>query len=167
MNIKNLTEINTNKLINYLPKGLEIEEIVFLPDFTPLENNIPTGTAVFIKNKDWRRFAISDIGCGISVYETSLFYKDFNKNLWNEIYSKLKRIKRNHLGSLGGGNHFLDLMKRDSDNKLFIVIVCVGFRRILLVSRSNAPHSHLGHSVEKCSSFFRPHSPRLEEHDSA
>jgi len=56
----------------------------------------------------------------------------------------------------------------DSFRSLFTLHYSLfGSRRILLASRSNAPHSHLGHSVEKCSSFFRPHSPRQEEHDSA
>ena len=122
MRLVNLTEFQDSELYRYLPKGLEIDKLVFMPDFTPLQNNIPTGTAVRIKNKDWRKYAISDIGCGISVYETQFYLKDFKKNLWDKLFLELKNIKRKKYGSLGSGNHFLDLMKRVSDDKLFIVI---------------------------------------------
>lgn len=120
--ILNLSEIPAYKIYKALPPNLNIKKIVIMPDFTPLTGNIPTGTSVLITNKDWRKYAISDIGCGISLYKTDIQKKDFSKSMWDELFYKMKQIKRGNYGTLGSGNHFLDLMVNEKNNKLFIAI---------------------------------------------
>ena len=46
------------RLRSWLPNDLQAEEVVFLPDVCPGKSPLPTGTAVFTKQPDWRRFAV-------------------------------------------------------------------------------------------------------------
>jgi hypothetical protein len=61
----NLSAEPTNKLYSWLPHDLEAEEIVLFPDACPGKIPLPTGTSVRTRQTGWRKFAVSDIGCGM------------------------------------------------------------------------------------------------------
>lgn len=82
---------------------------------------LPTGTAVFTRQTDWRRFAISDVGCGLRLVRSSLKTGDLTGELWDAIAVALK-INKGGQGDLGGGNHFLDaLLSYDEDSIHFLI----------------------------------------------
>jgi RNA-splicing ligase RtcB len=84
-------------------------EIVFLPDACPGKSPLPTGTAVLTNQDDWRRFAISDCGCGMRLLKSEISLSDFTLPQWNQLADML-RANKGKLGDLGGGNHFLDAL---------------------------------------------------------
>ena len=65
MKIVNLSSEPPGILHSWIPHSLDAEQIVFLPDACPGKSPLPTGTAVLTRQPDWRRFAVSDCGCGI------------------------------------------------------------------------------------------------------
>src|SRR5205823_9832791 len=109
MQIVNLSAEPLWKLHTWIPHGLEAEEIVFLPDACPGKSPLPTGTAVKTRQPDWRRFAVSDCGCGMRLLRSSVSPTDINLARWDELADRL-RANKGRLGDLGGGNHFLDAL---------------------------------------------------------
>ncbi len=97
------------------------EEIIFFPDACPGKSPLPTGTVVKTKQEDWRKFAVSDCGCGMLLAKSSLSKSQFDREKWNEIYSDLKKNK-GRLGDLGSGNHFLDAFESYKDDALYFLI---------------------------------------------
>lgn len=69
MRITNLSAEPLGKLRSWLPHDLIADEVVFLPDACPGKSPLPTGTAIRTSQPDWRRFAISDCGCGMRLLE--------------------------------------------------------------------------------------------------
>ena len=121
MKITNLSAEVEGKLRGWLPHNLEVEEIVFLPDACPGKSPLPTGTAVYTKQKDWRQFALSDCGCGMRLLKSSIKSNELTQELWDRIAYDIQANKGG-LGDLGGGNHFLDaLLPYDEDNIYFLV----------------------------------------------
>jgi hypothetical protein len=64
MKITNFSAEPIGRLHSWVPHDLAADQVVFLPDACPGKSPLPTGTAVHTLQPDWRRFAISDCGCG-------------------------------------------------------------------------------------------------------
>ena len=115
MIITNLSAEPEGVLRSWLPHKLRAEPVVFLPDACPGKSPLPTGSAVFTSQSDWRMFALSDCGCGMRLLKSELKSGDLTGKLWDEV---ALRVKQNSggLGDLGGVNHFLDaLLAYDED----------------------------------------------------
>lgn len=119
--ISNLSAELINKLYGWIPHDLNYEKIVFFPDACPGKSPLPTGTAVLTNQENWRKFAISDIGCGMLMAKSQLKLNDFNKKEWNEIYKLLKKNKSDK-PQLGSGNHFLDMFCSLKDERIYFVV---------------------------------------------
>jgi len=117
--MKNLSAEPINKLYAWLPRDLAAEEIVILPDACPGKSPLPTGTAVKLNQANWRKFAVSDVGCGMRLLRSTL--NQVNLAQWNEIADGLKANK-GRLGDLGGGNHFLDALLPYSEDRIHFLI---------------------------------------------
>lgn len=121
MNILNLSAQPEWKLYQWLPDDLNAEKVVFLPDACPGKAPLPTGTAVLTRQPDWRRFAISDCGCGMRLVRSQLSPDDLTVELWDDIANTL-RMNKGDLGDLGGGNHFLDALAPYEGSHLYLLI---------------------------------------------
>lgn len=100
-------------VMNKLPHDLYAEKVVIMPDFNPTRAPLPTGVSVEINPQaqpDWRRFAVSDVGCGMQLLESGVAWEDFERDIhkWDALYTRLQQREKGALGDLGGGNHFLD-----------------------------------------------------------
>ncbi len=121
MELVNLTAEPLGKLHSWLPRGLEAEKVVFLPDACPGKSPLPTGTAVLTRQADWRRFAVSDCGCGMRLLRSAIPVAELDLERWDALADRL-RANKGGLGDLGGGNHFLDaLAPFEGDNLHFLV----------------------------------------------
>ena len=121
MELINYSAEPIHKLINWLPNGLEAEKVIFFPDACPGKSPLPTGTVVYTKQPDWRKFAVSDCGCGMLLAKSEIQRSDFDRLAWDEIYHVLKNNK-GKLGDLGSGNHFLDALESYTDDFLYFSI---------------------------------------------
>jgi RNA-splicing ligase RtcB len=121
MQILNLSAEPEWKLRQWLPHDLVAEKVVFFPDACPGKSPLPTGTAVLTKQPDWRRFAVSDCGCGMRLVRSGLSPGDLRSKTWNAVADLLRKNKGS-LGDLGGGNHFLDALASYNDNRLYFLI---------------------------------------------
>jgi len=121
MEIINYSAEPLNKLYGWLPPDLMAEKIIFFPDACPGKSPLPTGTVVFTKQENWRKFAVSDCGCGMLLVKSSVGRNSFNKKDWNKVYHDLKNNK-GKLGDLGSGNHFLDALESYDDDNLYFLI---------------------------------------------
>ena len=109
MDLINLSAEPIGKLHSWLPRELRAETVVFLPDACPGKSPLPTGTAVLTRQPDWRRFAVSDCGCGMRLLRASLAAEELDSRRWDALADRL-RANKGGLGDLGGGNHFLDAL---------------------------------------------------------
>ena len=121
MEVINYSAEPLNKVYGWLPHDLEAEKVIFFPDACPGKSPLPTGTVVFTKQENWRKFAISDCGCGMLLCEANISKEDFKKEDWDKIYYDIKANK-GKLGDLGSGNHFLDALESYTDNKISFLI---------------------------------------------
>lgn len=121
MNLINLSAEPLGKLHSWIPHDLEAEQIVFLPDACPGKSPLPTGTAVLTRQPDWRRFAISDCGCGMRLLRSAVAPGDLDRSHWDRV-ADLLRANKGSLGDLGGGNHFLDALEPYDDGPLHFLI---------------------------------------------
>jgi RNA-splicing ligase RtcB len=121
MKITNLSAEPLGKLHSWLPRDLQAEQVVFLPDACPGKSPLPTGTAVLTRQADWRTFAVSDCGCGMRLLRSSLRSDDLDQGRWDEV-ADLLRANKGALGDLGGGNHFLDAIAPYEDGPLHFLI---------------------------------------------
>jgi hypothetical protein len=119
--ITNLSAEPLGKLHSWIPHDLKAEQIIFLPDACPGKSPLPTGTAVLTRQEDWRRFAISDCGCGMRLVRSRVSVKDFDTERWNAVAGHL-RADKGGLGDLGGGNHFLDALAPYDDGPVYFLI---------------------------------------------
>ena len=147
MEIVNLSAETLGKLYSWLPHDLQAEAVVFLPDACPGKSPLPTGTAVRTRQPDWRRFAVSDCGCGMRLLRTALRPDELTPDAWDDLADRLRRNKGG-LGDLGSGNHFLDaLAPYGSDGSS-------GDRLHLLVhTGSRAESGHVDALVDRPSAF--------------
>ncbi len=121
MEIKNLSAEPLGKLHSWIPHDLEAEKVVFLPDACPGKSPLPTGTAVLTKQPGWRKFAVSDCGCGMRLLRTDLSQADLTQTRWDRVAERLRKNKGD-LGDLGGGNHFLDAIVPDDDGPVHFLV---------------------------------------------
>lgn len=121
MEMVNLSGIAEGILYSWLPQNLDAEKVVFFPDACPGKSPLPTGTVVMLKRQDWRRFAVSDVGCGMRLLKSEISRDQFTKEKWNKVADLLKENK-GRLGDLGGGNHFLDALEPYLDKTLYFLI---------------------------------------------
>jgi hypothetical protein len=119
--ILNLSAEPLGRLHAWLPHDLQAEKVVFLPDACPGKSPLPTGTAVLTRQADWRRFAVSDCGCGMRLVRSGLSPTDLEPAAWDAIADALHQNKGG-LGDLGGGNHFLDALAPYGDDRLHLLI---------------------------------------------
>lgn len=121
MEVLNYSAEALNKLYSWLPPDLIAEKVVFFPDVCPGKSTLPTGTVVFTKQENWRKFAVSDCGCGMQLVKSSLKRDSFNNNHWDKIYNSLKKNK-GKLGDLGSGNHFLIALEAQNDSNIYFLV---------------------------------------------
>lgn len=121
MEVINYSAEPLNKIHSWLPHDLEAEKVIFFPDACPGKSPLPTGTVVFTKQENWRKFAISDCGCGMLLCEAEIPKEDFKKEKWDRIYYDIQANK-GKLGDLGSGNHFLDALESYTDDKVSFLI---------------------------------------------
>ncbi|MCC7373676.1 MAG: RtcB family protein [Verrucomicrobiales bacterium] len=121
MELVNLSSEPVGKLHSWIPHGLAAEQIVFLPDACPGKSPLPTGTAVLTRQADWRRFAVSDCGCGMRLVRSTVEPGALDLEHWNQLADRL-RANKGGLGDLGGGNHFLDALAPYDNGPLHFLI---------------------------------------------
>ena len=121
MKLKNLSAEPLGILHSWIPRDLEAEEIVFLPDACPGKSPLPTGTAVRTRQSDWRKFAISDCGCGMRLLKSDIKPCDLDQERWDAV-ADILRSNKGGLGDLGGGNHFLDALEPYNDGPVYFLI---------------------------------------------
>jgi len=121
MQIINLSAEPLGKLHSWMPHDLQADRVVFLPDACPGKSPLPTGTAVLTRQTDWRRFAVSDCGCGMRLLKSAVDAKDLDLARWSHL-ADLLRANKGGLGDLGGGNHFLDAIAPYDDGPLCFLI---------------------------------------------
>jgi len=121
MEIINLSAEPIGVLHSWLPHGLDAEKVVFLPDACPGKSPLPTGTAVHTRQEDWRRFAVSDCGCGMRLMKSDIDPRDLNLRRWDKLAGLLQKNKGG-LGDLGGGNHFLDALEPYEDGPVYFLV---------------------------------------------
>ena len=81
----------------------------------------PLAQSCLTRQPDWRRFAVSDGGCGMRLLRSHLRPDDFSIAAWETLADALRQNKGG-LGDLGGGNHFLDALAPYSDDRLQLLI---------------------------------------------
>jgi RNA-splicing ligase RtcB len=121
MELINLSAEPIGRLYSWIPHDLEAEKIVFLPDACPGKSPLPTGTAVLTRQPNWRRFAVSDCGCGMRLLRSEMAPGEFDLARWDRLAGIL-RSNKGGLGDLGGGNHFLDALEPFDDGPLHFLI---------------------------------------------
>ena len=121
MEMLNLSAEYEQKLYSWLPGGLAAEKVVFFPDACPGQAPLPTGTATLLRRTDWRRFAVSDCGCGMRLLRSSRETGALSPRSWSRVAERL-RGQKGRLGDLGGGNHFVDALEPYSDPHLHFLI---------------------------------------------
>jgi len=121
MNLINLSSEPLGKLHSWIPHDLLAEKMVFLPDACPGKSPLPTGTAVQTRQPDWRKFAVSDCGCGMRLLRSEMDPRDLDLARWDKVANRLRKNKGG-LGDLGGGNHFLDALEPYGDEPLHFLI---------------------------------------------
>lgn len=109
MVVSNYSAEPLSKLYSWLPHDLKAAKVIFFPDACPGKSPLPTGTVVFTSQPNWRKFAISDCGCGMLFCEAKFTKREFLREKWDKIFHDL-RANKNKLGDLGSGNHFLDAL---------------------------------------------------------
>ncbi|HEV7300659.1 MAG TPA: RtcB family protein [Tepidisphaeraceae bacterium] len=122
MHILNLSAEPLWRLHTWIPHDLAAERILFLPDACPGKSPLPTGTAVLTRQPDWRRFAVSDCGCGMRLVRSRVAAAaDVTPRRWDELADHL-RANKGRLGDLGGGNHFLDALLPYDDGPVHFLV---------------------------------------------
>ncbi|GJM43433.1 MAG: hypothetical protein DHS20C21_02750 [Gemmatimonadota bacterium] len=144
MEIVNLSAEPLGRLHSWLPHNLAAEKVVFLPDACPGKAPLPTGTAVLTHQPDWRRFAVSDCGCGMRLLRSQLEPEDLTRSEWDSLASELRKNK-GKLGDLGGGNHFLDALAPYRGDNV----------HLLIHTGSRAESGHVDNLVDQPEAFDR------------
>lgn len=102
------------------------KHVISLPDTCPGKSPLPTGTGYLTDSTDWRKFALSDVGCGIAVVRTQLAFEDTKsdsfRSTWDHLCDDLALQRNKGLGDLGSGNHFLDAVVSYEDESVCIVV---------------------------------------------
>ena len=123
MNIKNMSAEITEKIYNWIPHDLNYSKAVAFPDICPGKSPLPTGISVLTKQKNWRKYALSDVGCGFLFLKPKkkITIDTFNKKDWYDVGMLLKENK-GKLGEIGSGNHFCDSFISINSQELYFAI---------------------------------------------
>ena len=121
MKVTNLSSEPDGVVHEWLPHDLVANDVVILPDACPSSAPLPTGAVIRTTAPQWRKWAVSDVGCGMRMLRTSLASSDVTRDLINQIVSGLKRNK-GLLGDLGGGNHFVDFLRSRTTDVVSVLI---------------------------------------------
>src|SRR3989338_8828107 len=85
--VYNLSSESLSQAVSHLPHELQgagsVEKVVFLPDLCPGRSPLPTGCHIEIDPNslpEWRRYAVSDVGCGMQVLRSDMSLVDFEKD---------------------------------------------------------------------------------------
>lgn len=116
MELVNLTHNYLKLKKGYSLKGLK--KLILLPDYSPAGGILPVGSVAVFNKKEHKitsDFLGPDIGCGMLLAK-------FSKPLKDIEYTNYKLVERlrskTEMGSLGGGNHFIDMYESDEINEL-------------------------------------------------
>ncbi|HZW07508.1 MAG TPA: RtcB family protein [Phycisphaerales bacterium] len=100
--------------------------VVSLPDTCPGKAPLPTGTGYLTDASDWRRFAVSDVGCGLCLVRSGLKGVDAAtegfRDQWRALCETMRARRNRGLGDLGSGNHFLDAAVSSTDGSVCFVV---------------------------------------------
>jgi len=124
---KNFSGKSLSEVLHWFPGDLKAEQVILLPDLCPGRSPLPTGCCVEFKESsqsDWRKFALSDVGCGMQVLESGLDWEEFDdrRGDWDEVYRRIKANRNSgRPGDLGSGNHFIDAVSDENERVLFVV----------------------------------------------
>lgn len=121
MRLLNLSAEPEGVIRSWLPPDLRAEVVVALPDACPGRSPLPTGTVALLRRPDWRRYAVSDCGCGMRLLRVDAEPDALTLPRWNAVANRL-RANKGGLGDLGGGNHFLDALTAYGDDRLHFLI---------------------------------------------
>lgn len=99
---------------------------VLLPDACPGRSPLPTGTGLLTTAPDWRRLAVSDVGCGMCIVRgtvrgADLATREFREQ-WTALCEELRGNRNRGLGDLGSGNHFLEAAVSAADGSVAFVV---------------------------------------------
>lgn len=100
-----------DEAVSQLKKVAEFEGVidaVGLPDLHP--GKTPVGATICTENIIYPFLIGNDIGCGMSLFNTNIKLKKFNKD---KVVKKLDGTKIYGEYSIGGGNHFAELQSID------------------------------------------------------
>lgn len=130
------------KIVNISDKPTKVdfdtrgaEKLIFLPDYSPGKGKLPVGTVAVYNSKGHvihPDYIGPDIGCGMLLAKFKSPIDDL-KGLSYGISSNLATNER-HLGSLGGGNHFINIYEvgysqiPEMDDGEHLVLVHAGSR---------------------------------------
>ena len=125
----NLSAEPNEVILGWLEKSNALRvarRVISLPDTCPGKSPLPTGTGFLTDTADWRRFALSDVGCGICVVRTQLSLDDVEtadfRETWDALCHDLSERRNQGLGDLGSGNHFLDAVVSCADDSVCLVV---------------------------------------------
>ena len=121
MELLNYSAEPEGRLRSWLPYDLQPEKVVFFPDACPGKSPLPTGSTVLTRQPDWRRFAVSDCGCGMRLLRSELGVEALTSGRWDAV-ARLLQDNKGRLGDLGGGNHFLDALESYDENRLYFLV---------------------------------------------
>lgn len=112
---------------------------------------VPIGSVIVTEDTIYPSFVGNDIGCGVAMYELSVSLTahlqsirdaivehvpvgdkghqlkvedltDEEKDLFEKVDTQYKDVFLRHLGTLGGGNHFIELGVNTATNKMYLTI---------------------------------------------
>lgn len=102
------------------------KKVICLPDTCPGKSPLPTGTGYLTESIKWRKYALSDVGCGIVVVRTQLTLEDTQttsfRGMWDDLCKDLSLRRNKGFGDLGSGNHFVDAVASYEDGSICIVV---------------------------------------------
>jgi hypothetical protein len=122
MEIVNYSALNLEQIKKLLPYDLDFIKAIIFPDICKVNWPLPTGVTILTNQADWRKFAISDLGCGMLFCESELTKNDFDSRIWDKLYSVLKN--KDNIGDFTSGNHFANALVSNKSNKIFFLVHC-------------------------------------------
>jgi len=125
---RNWIDSRSVETLEKLTTGKGVEYVVGLPDLSV--GRVPNGMALMSKDRIYPHLIGGDIGCGMSLFQTSIKAKKIKVDKFRKHLSSLdsldditleKEALGYHLGSIGKGNHFaeLHLVESVKDESLF------------------------------------------------
>lgn len=156
---KNWMEQNALNQLNRIAEFEGMRRIIGLPDLHP--GKVPVGAAFITEDIIYPHIVSSDIGCGMSLYVTSLEKRKMKVDKWISkleslnsfrevnipeeiIESTLNMAHPSELGTIGGGNHFAELQEVDTiyDGEIFDNHSLTKDKLLLLIHSGSRIYGH-------------------------